>query len=78
MNKEPDGYNCNVVDILTLIESHTKHKIFIAGDFNFNFASNHHGYILFKELVRDYKLKFCDTLTDSTDSNIFTLLSCFS
>ena len=41
-NKEPNSYNCNVIDILTgignLIESHTKHKIVIGSDFNSDFA----------------------------------------
>ena len=52
--KEPNSYNCNVIDIVTgignLIEWYIKHKIVIGGDFNFDFACNHLGCILFKEL----------------------------
>ena len=55
-----------------LIESHTKHKIVIVGDFNVDFAFNNPGCILFKEFMRDYKLKCSDTLIDSTDFNMFT------
>ena len=74
--KETNSYICSVIDILitigNLIESHIKHKIYIVGDFNFDFPSNHPGCILCKEFMRDYKQKFCDTLVDSTDSNMFT------
>ena len=57
VNKEPNSHNCNVIDILpwidNLIESHTKHKIVIGIDFNFDFASNHPDCILFKGFMRD-------------------------
>ena len=76
VNKKPKSYNSNVIDILTgignPIESHNKHKILNGGDFNFDFASSHPGCILLKKFMKDYKLKFCDTLIDSTDSNMFT------
>ena len=76
VNKDPNSYNCNVIDMLTrignLIKSHTKHNIVIGVDFNFDFAFNHPGCILFKEFMRDYKLKCCDALIDSIDSNMFT------
>ena len=79
MNKVSNSYSCSVIDILrgiaNLTESHIKHKI--GGDFHFDFVSNRPGCILFNEFMRVYKPKFCDTLNDTTVSNIFTYCHAF-
>ena len=78
VNKEPNTYNCSVIDILAgignLIELHINHKIGIDGELNFDFASYHPRFILFTEFMSYYKLKCCDILTDSTDSRFYRFL----